>query len=184
MTAIDRIVYELAYRVTKPRWDDGQVPPQVAQLTAAAGRSARAIDVGCGTGTHSIYLAEQGLAVTGIDASQTAIRRAKEKALQAGVTPEFILHDVTRLEFLADPFDVALDMGCLHGLGDTEQQRYAAELGRLMRAGGTLLVWAMDSRGLTPVRVKELFVPAFSLERVEEVQLHRRPSRWYWLRRQ
>jgi hypothetical protein len=32
MSAIDRIMYDTIYRISKPRWDDGSIPPQVAQL--------------------------------------------------------------------------------------------------------------------------------------------------------
>ncbi|HVP20770.1 MAG TPA: class I SAM-dependent methyltransferase [Anaerolineaceae bacterium] len=187
MAIIDRIMYEVLYRVSKPRWDDNQIPPQVVQLVSNRGISGNAIDLGCGTGTHAIYLAQRGFTVTGIDGSKTAIRQAEEKASRAGVKPEFIVHDVTRLDFLGGPFDIALDVGCLHGLRAAEQMRYALELTRLMKPGSTLLVWGMDPQpmgpGLTPERVERIFVPGFKLERIENVQLHRRASKWYWLKR-
>ena len=44
---------------------------------------------------------------------------------------------------ISSSFDIALDVGCLHGLGAAEQQRYALELTRLMAPGGTLLVWVV-----------------------------------------
>lgn len=140
MAAIDRMIYELTYRISKPRWDDGSIPSPVAQLASNSGKSRNAIDLGCGTGTHSIYLAQQGFAVIGVDISPTAIRQAQEKASRAGVKPEFVVHDVTRLDSLPGPFDIALDVGCLHGLGASGQQRYVLELTRLMQPGGTLLV--------------------------------------------
>lgn len=187
MAAIDRIFYEIAYRISRPRWDDGQIPPQLTQLISKADRGAKALDLGCGTGTHSIYLAKQGLTVTGIDASETAIRRAREKASQAGVRPELVIHDVTHLDFLHGPFQIALDVGCLHGLRPAEKQRYATELARLMPIGGTLLVWGMEPQsmgiGLTREMMEEVFEPAFKLDRVEDVQFHGRPSKWYWLAR-
>ncbi len=188
MSVIDRIMYELAYRISKPRWDDDQIPPQVAQLVSDNGYTGNVIDLGCGTGTHSIYLAQQGFNVTGIDISQTAIQRALEKASQAGVKVEFIVHDVTRLDFIRGLYDMALDVGCLHGLGASDQQRYALELTRLMHSASTLLVWGMDSHpmgfGLTPEGMERIFAPGFKLERIENVQLHRRLSKWYWLKKQ
>jgi SAM-dependent methyltransferase len=188
MAPIDRLIYELIYRTSRPRWDDGAIPSQVAQLASNQGRTRSAIDLGCGTGTHSIYLAQQGFAVIGVDISPTAVRQAQEKASRAGVKPESVVHDVTHLDFLPGPFDIALDVGCLHGLGASGQQRYGLELTRLMQPGGTLLVWGMDPHplgsGLSPDVVEEAFKPGFRLERVEPSQLHQRQSKWYWLRRQ
>jgi SAM-dependent methyltransferase len=185
MSAFNWITYELAYRLSKPPWDNGQIPPQVAQLVSSKVHTGNAIDLGCGTGTHSIYLAQQGFAVTGIDASKTAIQRAKEKALRAGVKPEFIVHDVTNLDFLRTSFDIAVDVGCLHGLGAAGKQRYASELTRLMQAESTLLIWGMDPQpmgfGLTPEEMERIFAPGFKLARIENVRLHRRLSKWYWL---
>ncbi len=188
LAAIDRILYELAYRVSKPRWDDGRIPAQAAQLASQKSHAGNVLDLGSGTGTHSIYLAQQGFMVTGIDVSQIAIRRAREKASGAGVKPEFIVHDVTHPGFLRGPFDIALDVGCLHGLNAAEQRRYALELTRLMKTGSTLLVWGMDPQpmgfGLTPERIERTFTPGFKLDQIENVQLHRRCSKWYWLTRQ
>jgi SAM-dependent methyltransferase len=187
MVAIDKVMYELIYRISKPNWDDGEVPPQIIQLASETGEPGKVLDLGCGTGTHSIDLAQRGFAVTGIDVSPTAIRRAREKASRAGVNPEFIVGDVTRLDFLPGSFDIALDVGCLHGLNASGQERCARELTRLMKAGSVLLVWGMDPQhsgmSLTPNKMQRIFAPGFQLERVESVKLHRRPSKWYWLRR-
>jgi len=187
MVAIEQVMYEVIYRISKPRWDDGSIPSQVAELASHKGKTRNAIDLGCGTGTHSIYLGQQGFAVVGIDTSPTAIRKAQEKASQAGVKPEFIVHDVTRLDFIRGPFDIALDVGCLHGLGAKERQRYALELTRLMSPGGTLLIWGGDRAlgfGLLPDEVEKTFTPGFRLERVEPNKLHQRQAKWYWLNRQ
>ena len=187
MATIEQTKYEVIYRIVKPRWDDGNIPSQVAQLASHPGKTRNAIDLGCGTGTQSIYLAQQGFAVVGVDTSPTAIRKASAKAARAGVTLEFMLHDVTRLDFLPGPFDIALDVGCLHGLGAAGRRLVARELTRLMRPGGTLLIWGGDRAagfGLASGEVQNLFAPAFRLERVEPSQIHGRQAKWYWLQRQ
>lgn len=187
MAVMDRILYDLIYRISKPKWDDGSIPSAVAQLASHNGKTKNAIDLGCGTGTHSIYLAQQGFAVTGVEISPTAISQAQKKASQAGVKPEFIIHDVTRLDFLLGPFDIALDVGCFHGLNALGQRRYSLELTRLMEPGSTLLIWGIDSRALgsgrLPDELEKAFMPGFKLERVEPSQFHQRQSKWYWLNR-
>ena len=67
------------------------------------------IDVGCGTGGHAIPLAKRGYEITGIDASETMINLAKEKARKAGVKADFYRIDVSRLQ-LDKKFDACISM--------------------------------------------------------------------------
>lgn len=179
-------MYDLYYRFSRPRWDDGTVPQQVMDLTSRV-RQGRVLDLGCGSGTQSIYLAQQGFTVVGVDGSPVAIRRAQRKAVEAGVNPSFFIQDVTRLDFLQDPFDVGLDIGCFHGLSTAGKEAYCRGLARYTRPGSLVLLWGFDRRspslGLTPGQVEQTFAPMFTLTRVESSQLHQRPSRWYWLKR-
>jgi len=58
---------------------------------------------------------------------------------------------------------------------------------RLIRAGGKLLIWGMDTQtmgfGLTVEQVRQIFGSDFDLENVEKSQFHQRASKWYWLER-
>jgi len=65
------------------------------------------LDVGCGTGRHSIELAKRGYKVTGIDLSDSLLEKAKEKALKENLKVKFIKHDARKLEFNKE-FDVAI----------------------------------------------------------------------------
>jgi len=67
------------------------------------------LDVGCGTGGHSLPLAFRGYKVTGIDASPIMIRKAREKAKEAGVNP--IFHSLDIRDFnLKKKFDACISM--------------------------------------------------------------------------
>lgn len=179
-------IYDLYYRFSKPRWDDGSIPQQVVDLASQV-RKGRVLDLGCGSGTDAIYLAQQGFTVVGVDGSPVAIRRAQRKAAQAGVNPAFLIQDVTRLEFLQDPFDAGLDVGCFHGLSKAGKEAYCRGLVRYTHPGSLVLIWGFDQRnpnfGLTPEQVEQTFAPTFALTRLEPSQLHQRPSHWYWLMR-
>ena len=86
--------------------------------------SQRILDVGCGTGRHVIELARRGYRVTGIDLSEAQLRRAREKAAEAGVDVDFQRHDARDLPFEGE-FDAAIMM-CEGGfpLMETDEMNY------------------------------------------------------------
>lgn len=70
-------------------------------------KTLKILDIGCGTGRHSIELAKRGYCVTGIDLSDSQLARAKEKAKEAGVNIPFLKHDARKLPFKKE-FDLAI----------------------------------------------------------------------------
>jgi len=77
----------------------------IEQLKLPAGASI--IDVGCGTGRHSVELAKRGYKMTGVDISSGMLDVAKKRAVDAGVDVAFINADATQVQ-LADQFDAAI----------------------------------------------------------------------------
>lgn len=86
--------------------------------------SLKILDIGCGTGRHAIELAKRGYNVTGIDLSENQIKRAREKAQEAGVTIDFQIQDARNLPFDGE-FDVAI-MLCEGGfsLMETDEMNF------------------------------------------------------------
>jgi SAM-dependent methyltransferase len=160
------------------------VPPEVDRFVASH-PPGRALDLGCGTGTNTVYLATQGWTVVGVDFVTRAIAKARRRAEEAGASRwcDFQVRDVTRLDDLQGPFDLALDIGCLHSLPRGQRARYAAGLARVVRPGGTYLLYAFApggrATGMTREEVRETFADAFEVTRVEEGT--GRPSAWYTL---
>lgn len=70
-------------------------------------KSARILDIGCGTGRHSIELAKRGYSVVGIDQSESLLKRAREKASEQKVQVDFQKHDARNLAFLHE-FDLLI----------------------------------------------------------------------------
>ena len=170
-------------------WDTNITPPEVTAFLEAA-EPARALDLGCGTGTNAITLARRGWQVTAVDFSPRAIRAARRKNVRAGLDIDFRVGDVSDLSAIAGPFDYALDIGCLFSLDELRRSNYAADLQRLVRPGGSYMLYArlqQDRQFKAPPldlpRVKAIFSPAFSLTHVEEGQDRGTPSAWYWLER-
>lgn len=190
------------YRSGDVPWDDPLPPPEIRAevdaLTAANGPG-RALDLGCGFGRASIYLAERGWAVDAIDFVAEAIAEAERRATAAGVAVNFHQADVTRLDFLDPAYDFALDVGCAHSLDAPALARYATGLRRLLRPGARYMLFARrrpdraeseeaNPRGLDEAALRTAMADGFTLERVDygETVMDEADSwasAWFWFRR-
>ena len=186
--------FNLKYLLGKTPWDTQVTPPEVVELIESEALApGRALDLGCGTGTNAVYLARHGWDVVGVDFSALAIRRAVRRARCAGVACTFYQADVTDLSFLHQPFDLGLDIGCLHSVPRERRPFYAAHVARLIRPDGLLMLYAFapkeneehtSGRGLTPAEVRALLGSAFEVQRQSGGEDPSGPrSVWYWLRR-
>jgi SAM-dependent methyltransferase len=70
-------------------------------------KAARILDIGCGTGRHSIELARRGYNVVGIDLSESQLKRAREKAAKLNLQIVFQKHDARKLPFKKE-FDLVI----------------------------------------------------------------------------
>ena len=70
-------------------------------------KAARILDIGCGTGRHSIELSKRGYTVTGIDLSESMLKRAKNKASDQNLKIVFQKHDARKLPFFNE-FDLVI----------------------------------------------------------------------------
>ncbi len=180
-----RLKFGFSY-LFRPPWDSGIPAPEVARF-AADHPAGRALDIGCGTGTNLLYLAQHGWRVTGIDFAALAIEKARRK-LQ-GCPAKLLTADVTRLAELdlPGPYDLALDMGCFHSLGTHDRPRYASGLAQWMKPQGMYLVYAFQPaegerfQGLTRAEMIACFQDAFTLVNYEQGQ--GRASAWYYFTR-
>ncbi len=131
------------YQARDLPWDHELPPPEII---AAAERLSpgRVLDLGCGSARASIYLAARGWQADGVDFVPEAIDLARERVRAAGQEARVRLHlaSVTDLHFLQQPYDLAIDVGCMHGLDEAERRAYAAEVARLVRPGGHYLLFA------------------------------------------
>lgn len=114
-------------------------------------KSARVLDIGCGTGRHAIELAKRGYLVTGIDLSEALLARAREKAVADGVSVDFQRHDARKLPF-AGEFGLAI-MICegAFSLMETDEMNFEILKGaeRALKPGGRLIFTTLN--GLFPL---------------------------------
>ena len=168
--------FELAYLLRYAPWDRWQGKPlrRLQELLEGpqAPRPGRALDLGCGMGRGSIYLAQLGWQVTGIDAVERALKVARLRAERAGVKPEFVHGDVTRLERagIRGPFDLFLDLGCFHILLDDERRRYGESIARVASEDAQLILFAfgpnkllIGPRGAERADIERCLAPYWSI---------------------
>ena len=134
-----------AHRDWDTRWqsEDGRrgwldAEPDVIQtaLPALQERGPRALDLGCGIGRHSLFLAHQGFQVTAMDGSPAGLAYAGEQAAEAGLSVTFAEGFMTDLPFDDGAFDYVLSWNVIyHGDGPVVR-RAIAEIRRVLRPGG------------------------------------------------
>lgn len=147
MSWLRRLYFGLLY-FRQPPWDTQESPPELLEFVAEH-PPGRALDLGCGTGTNVITLAMHGWEVTGVDFVGRAISQAKTKARLAGVSVDFLIEDVTKLDQIKGEFDLVLDIGCFHSLSEREKTVYLTNLERLTSPGSFYLMYGFVSKGDT-----------------------------------
>jgi methyl halide transferase len=140
--------WEQKYREGDSPWDTGLPSSELIRVVAEEPiRPCRAIDLGCGTGTNAVWLAQGGFKVTAVDLSPLAIARAKQRAAEAGVSVRLLAADLHNpLDDLGGPFDFFFDRGCYHVVRRVSAGQYVKTLLRISRPGSVGLVLAGNAR--------------------------------------
>ncbi len=111
-------------------------------------RGKSVLDVGCGTGEETLFLAQLGAErVVGVDSSEGSIEYARQAAMDAGIdNVEFRVESVLDDDAMPDrEFDYVSSLGCIHHTPDT---RHAfRNLSRALKPGGYLCTFIYNSYG-------------------------------------
>jgi 2-polyprenyl-3-methyl-5-hydroxy-6-metoxy-1,4-benzoquinol methylase len=108
-----------------------------------------ALDVGCGTGDCSIYLAQHGWKVTGVDYVAKPLDKARAKADAADVSVNFVRADVKHLSQagIGAGFQLIVDNGCLHNMSGDDREAYVREVSAVAAPDARLLIVAFPPGG-------------------------------------
>lgn len=121
-------------------WDTETPDPKLVAFVRDHMRTpARVLDVGCGTGTHVLWLAAQGFDVVGIDIAPLAIERARARAAATRVSGSvrFEIHDFLAAPRQDGPFDLVCDRGVFHVFDEAaDRARFATHVAACLTSSG------------------------------------------------
>lgn len=145
--------YRMAYAVGFTPWersaevDGGRLEEFFHREETERGGPGRALDVGCGSGVHTLTLARRGWDVTGVDLVDKALSRARARLAGAGVAASVVKADATTLpaDRVGGDFDLVLDLGCFHGLKPAQRAAMAAAVTARTRPTATVLMLAFGA---------------------------------------
>ena len=126
--------------------DRKTIIPWLDHATSLQGK--RILEIGCGTGSSTIALAEQGAKITGIDIDEGAILVAKERAKVYGVDADFKVLNVQGISsnFETTHFDLIIFFACLEHMTISERLSSLGDAWGMLPAGGLLVVVETPNR--------------------------------------
>jgi SAM-dependent methyltransferase len=186
-------LFRLFYRFGFTPWDGHPIAQNLRDLVEAL-PAGRALDLGCGTGDSSIYLAQHGWKTTGVDYVPTALEKAHAKAAAAGTSVDFVRADVTKLsrEGIGADFGLIVDNGCLHNMSDGDRKAYVREVSAVAAPDARLLIVAFlpggrfGVRGVQPDEMERRFASGWTLMSTgaeRELDQEQTPARYYLFQR-
>jgi cyclopropane fatty-acyl-phospholipid synthase-like methyltransferase len=137
--------WESAYEGTPP-WDIGRPQAPIEGLAKAGDISGKVLDIGCGSGEHTLLAASLGLDAVGVDLSARAIEIAKSKAATRELNATFMVGDALSIQGIGEPFDSAIDSGLFHVFDNEDRQRYVETLRRLVAPGGRVFLMCFSDK--------------------------------------
>lgn len=119
-------------------WDSGEPDPELVEQFPRLGiKSGSALEIGCGTGTNAIWLANHGMKVLATDISPTAIDAARKKASEEGAkSTEFVIHDICESSPLPPASaDFVFDRGVFHVMSKEQRPAFIKNVAEAMKPG-------------------------------------------------
>ncbi len=162
--------FDSAYRGTPP-WDIGRPQKEFVELVQSGEITGSVLDIGCGTGEHALFFAQEGYDVWGIDSAPLAIQKAQEKAAARGLPVHFCVLNALELSLLNRKFNTATDSGLFHTLSDQDRPVFVHNLAAVLSPGGKYFILCFSNeepdgygpRRITKREIQESFCEGWSI---------------------
>ena len=194
-------LFRLFYRLGFTPWDGHPLAQSLRNLVegnpsqgSPALPAGAALELGCGTGDASIYLAKQGWQVTAVDFVPAALDKARTKAHVESVDVNFVHADVRHLRQagITGPVQLIVDNGCLHNMNDDDRDSYVREVSAVAAPDARLLIVAFvpggrfGVRGVDRTEMARRFASGWTLVSAgdeRELDAEKTPTRYYLFQR-
>ncbi len=139
----NQLFFNLSYWFGFTPWNTGVTPPELIRFLECH-PPGRVIDLGCGTGTNVIAMAERGWQAEGVDYAPRAIRIARRKASRSSASRRihFSRGSVLSERNYQGEYDLILDIGCFHNFSGSQVDLYLGLVQKHLAPGGGLLLYA------------------------------------------
>jgi SAM-dependent methyltransferase len=169
-------VYKKAEKPSDLLWHSEEPSPFLVQAIGERKSPGKALDLGCGAGIFSVYMAKAGYQVTGVDFIPEALEMAKKYANENGVKIQFLQKDILTWDN-RETYDIILDSGCLHTISD--KHRFKDQVVKWLAPKGDFILGHFgrrnffDWRPVGPIRrskdqLEKLFAPELKLKNYEQ----------------
>lgn len=163
-----------------PPWDIGAPQPEIVKLVENNEiKKGRVLDIGCGLGDNSIFLARRGFCVTCMDIAHLAIEKGEAKAREQGVKVDFRVGDALKLDkyFGKEYFGAVIDSGLFHSLDNGQRSLFVSQIRRvLIYSGKYFLLCFSDKepgdegpRRISKKEIRATFSKMFRIDYIKDV---------------
>jgi cyclopropane fatty-acyl-phospholipid synthase-like methyltransferase len=182
------------------KWSAASANPEIVSLVynGVIKEKSKILEVGCGLGAESIFLAARGMNVTAMDLSEDAIEKCKKISEVYSLNINWMVHDLLGEELFDEEFDIITDQGCFHHMHEDEREIYANRIYKYLKPGGMIVLRAFSDKipgGPQPRRISsddmiDTLNSKFKLEHLERIlsfstDMYDKPLSWFsiWYKR-
>lgn len=166
--------YYRKYPLNELGWELGKPRSTLVNLVETGSiKVGNALDLCCGAGTNTVYLAQHGFSVAGIDISATALKIAQANSVKAKVVIGFVRGSFADLSFADGMFDFILDIGCFHHVKVEDRSRFISGVYRVLKPNGQYMLTCFSDRNgsawnhFSRQQVIDLFSGFFKLQSLQ-----------------
>lgn len=165
----------------RPPWSLGEPQPEIAALIDQGKITGDVLDAGCGEAALSMHLAALGHKTVGLDASPTAIKLAKAKAAEQGLTnASFEVADISGFTGYDRRFNTIVDSTLFHSMPVELRDGYQRSIVRAAAPGASYFVLVFDRTGMpegpanpvTEAELRELVSKYWVIDEIRPARIH------------
>jgi len=130
------------FRWKKPQEHVVALVPRLRERSAQ-----RVLDLGCGAGRHTVYLAREGFQVCAVDIAENGLANTRAWLVRENLSAELKRADIEQIPYPDGSFDAVISVYVIYHKTIAGMRRVAAEIYRVLQSGGLALVSLQSKRG-------------------------------------